>query len=505
MRISRCFYPILALAALLWTLAGCGGPDGGDVPADGSYQVEVALEGGSGRAGVQSPAELSVSGGEMTVTLVWSSSSYDYMVVDEVRYDPVSLEPGATYQIPVTALGRPFAVIADTTAMSAPHEITYTLTVYAPGETAPDKDEPDRSEEPSQSGDVGQAVSRTLTYDHSMPLSYAEGFSVDYYREGYALLSIFGDNSRFLLIPEGMEAPADLAETVTPLRLPLKQVYLTATAVMDMFISLDAMDVLGFTGTKENGWYLKEARTAMAEGRLAYAGNYAAPDYERIYAAGCGLAIENTMIYHAPEVKEQLERFGIPVLVDRSSYELSPLGRMEWIKVYGLLSGREEAANAAFDRQAAAFAAVSEEESTGKTVAFFYITSTGEVNVRRSSDYIPKMIEMAGGRYLPENLGDKGGSAASTLSMQMEAFYAAARDADFIVYNSAIDGELASVDQLLDKGALLKNLKAVREGNVFCTTENLYQSSMELGTLTLDLRRMLSGERDNMTFLYHVE
>lgn len=79
----------------------------------------------------------------------------------------------------------------------------------------------------------------------------------------------------------------------------------------------------------------------MQTGRIAYAGKYSAPDYERILTAECGLAVENTMIYHTPEVKEQLERFGIPVLVERSSYESSPLARMEWIKLYGILLGKE--------------------------------------------------------------------------------------------------------------------------------------------------------------------
>ena len=75
----------------------------------------------------------------------------------------------------------------------------------------------------------------------------------------------------------------------------------------------------------------------MEDGRMLYAGKYNAPDYERILSGSCDLAVESTMIYHSPEVKEQLERLGIPVLVERSSYERHPLGRMEWLKLYGVL------------------------------------------------------------------------------------------------------------------------------------------------------------------------
>ena len=89
---------------------------------------------------------------------------------------------------------------------------------------------------------------------------------------------------------------------------------------MDLFLALDALDSITLSGTRAEGWHLEEAKAAMEAGHIAYAGKYSAPDYEQILAADCGLAIENTMIYHTPEVKEQLERFGIPVLVERSSY-----------------------------------------------------------------------------------------------------------------------------------------------------------------------------------------
>ena len=243
----------------------------------------------------------------------------------------------------------------------------------------------------------------------------------------------------------------------------------------------------------------------MPESILLYAGKYSAPDYERILAEGCDLAIENTMVYHTPEVREQLEKFDIPVLVDYSSYEEEPLGRTEWVKLYGLLTGRTEEARAAFDSEQAAFASIGDAADTGKTVAFFYITSNGEVNVRRSSDYLPKMIELAGGTYLPQNLGEDEDTRSSTISMQMEEFYAAAREADYIIYNSAIDGELSSVEELLGKSELLEEFKAVREGQVYCTTRDLYQSSMELGTITADIHGMLNGEEDGLVYLYRLK
>ena len=102
-----------------------------EVPADGSYTCEVTLEGGSGRATVESPAALTVADGKMTATIVWSSPNYDYMIVDGEKYLPTNTEGNSTFEIPVSALDTALTVTADTVAMSTPHEIEYTLTFAA--------------------------------------------------------------------------------------------------------------------------------------------------------------------------------------------------------------------------------------------------------------------------------------------------------------------------------------------------------------------------------------
>lgn len=348
---------------------------------------------------------------------------------------------------------------------------------------------------------VQQEISSMLEYEDRMELDYAKEFAIDEYKDGYRLISI-SDGSRFLVVPEGKEAPDDLEADIVVLNQPVDHIYLAATAVMDMITSIDALDAIRLSGTKSGGWYIEEAKEAMEEGSILYAGKYSAPDYERIVSEGCRLAIENTMINHAPEVREKLEKFGIPVFLDYSSYETHPLGRVEWVKLYGVLLGKEEQAERAFDGEEAAFEDAICGEPTGKTVAFFFITTNGAVNVRKSSDYIPKMIELAGGTYVFDSLGDAQ-SRSSSVTMQMEEFYATAQDADYLIYNSSIDGEVGSIDELLGKSSLLGDFKAVQEGNVFCTTKNLYQESMSIGTLTKDIHSMLTGETE-MTYLYRL-
>ena len=99
-----------------------------ETPADGTYTCDVTLEGGSGRAAVDSPAALTVADGKMTATIVWSSPNYDYMIVDGEKYLPTNTEGNSTFEIPVSALDTVLDVTADTVAMSTPHQIEYTLT-----------------------------------------------------------------------------------------------------------------------------------------------------------------------------------------------------------------------------------------------------------------------------------------------------------------------------------------------------------------------------------------
>ena len=101
-------------------------------------------------------------------------------------------------------------------------------------------------------------ISSELTYDHSMELTYAEEFSVDYYNDGYALATV-ADDGRYLIVPEGKEAPDDLAKDITVLKQPLTNIYLVASAVMDMFVSIDALDSIRFSSQKEDGWYIEAA------------------------------------------------------------------------------------------------------------------------------------------------------------------------------------------------------------------------------------------------------
>ena len=493
---------------------------------DGTYQMEVELLGGSGRASVTSPAKVEIKDGKAVATLEWSSPNYDYMVVDGEKYLPVNTEGNSVFQIPVEAFDQDIAVIADTVAMSTPHEIEYTLNFHAGenGQNAAKADttgqeDADGAEKGQQTAAVGGNPAKTaaapLTYDHSMELSYAENFAVDYYEGGYKLLTTRLNGDRILIVPKHQQASEDAEALVSPsaegepgklivLQEPVKNLYLVASSVMDMFAQLDSMDAISMCGLKEEDWYIPAAKQAMKDGTLLYAGKYSQPDYELLLSQNCSMAIENSMIYHTPEVMEKLGEFGIPTLVEYSSYEEHPLGRVEWVRFFGALLNQEEKADQLFEKQKEALKRVETEESTGKTVAFFYITSNGLVQVRQSTDYIPKMIELAGGKYVFENLGDPD-SRRSTVNLQLEDFYDGAQDADFLVYNTTIDRQVQTLEDLLKKCSLLKDFKAVKNHQVWCTTEDMYQQSMSAGNLIEDFHRMLTGDDKETRYLYRLK
>ena len=328
-----------------------------------------------------------------------------------------------------------------------------------------------------------------LVYESSMELQYAENFTVDYFKGGFCMLTTTMDGQRFLIVPEGKGIPENIEEDIIVLQRPMKDLYLVASAVMDMFCELDGLHTVTFSGQKEENWYIEKARAAMADGKLFYAGKYSKPDYELLVSEGCTLAIENRMISHSPEVIEKLQEFGIPVMVEYSSYGSHPLGRVEWVKFFGALLGKEEEAEKIFEEQTEILDRVSADEKTDRTVAFFFITSNGLVQVRQSFDYVPKMIELAGGKYIFENLGDSE-TKRSTMNMQVEEFYNGAKDADFLIYNSSIDGGVPNMEALLDKCEVLADFKAVQEGNVWCTTNDMYQQSLSIGYLIEDIHDM---------------
>ena len=440
---------------------------------------EFSFSGGSGRVAITCE-QVWMENGQAMASIAFSSPHYTYVKVEGIEYPCTNDENRSVAVIPVN-LNENMEISAQTTAMSTPHEISYSLYI---GLGAPDNE---------ISG---------LKWRNSLALKYAEGFTVDFYDGGYALIDV-KDSARYLVVPESMPVPEGLNPAIIVLQKPLDHIYMSASAVMSLFDALNALDAVRFSSLTQDNWYVENAAAAMERGEILFAGKYNEPNYEMLLLGGCDLAVESMMILHVPQVRELIELLKIPVFVDRSSNEPHPLGRVEWIKLYGVLLDRQGEAETVFDRQALLVESLDIPEGSAPFVAFFSIRPDGSVTVRGSSDYIARSIELAGGHYVFESVSGQETNASVTITM--ETFYMCALDADYLIYNSAIEKPVYSIDELISTQPLLSDFKTVGTGNVFSTKRSLYQSTDEIGTFIEDLRKMLSGETDDMVFLYKLQ
>ena len=348
--------------------------------------------------------------------------------------------------------------------------------------------------------DVSDAPEITgITIESKLVLNYAECFNVYYCADGYKLLDV-KDGAQYLLIPEGKEAPDDLDSDVIVIHQPLQRIYMAATSPMALFDAIDALDTIRLSGETADNWYVQDAVDAMNAGTMVFAGKYSEPDYEMLVSENCDLAIESTMILHSPKVQEMIEMLDIPVFIDRSSYESQPLGRTEWIKLYGAMLNKEKEASEFFDGQAGVVENLKDFKNTEKTVVFFYINTSGAAVVRNPEDYISNMIELGGARNAFRDLQDDSGK--TSVPITMEQFYDTAADADYLIYNASIDSTVKTLDDLLAKDSMFADYKAVKEGNVWTTEKSMYQATDRIAQFTNDINLLVTGgDPDQMVFL----
>lgn len=468
-------------------------------------KIEASLEGGSGRAYIESPVTVRTEGEKSYATLVFSSENYDYVIVGGTKYENENPGGRSTFTVPVDTFDEPLELIGDTTAMSKPHEIEYRIVWGAvdPGDSSPKEGAGEAADaSDTQFGirpdDFDDITIDGCKSDGREALKYATGFDILRFGD-LRLIRIYGVGD-YLLVPEGADAPDALPEGVTALHQPLDKTYLVSTSVMDLIRQIGALSNIRLSGLAAQDWYIEDAAKLMEEGEILYAGKYRAPDYELILSEGCDLAIENTMIYHDPEVKEKLEELGIPVIVETSSYEQNPLGRLEWIRLYGVLFGREEQADDFYSEAVEKIQSLSGFAKSG-SVAMFYVSATGVINVRVPGDYVTNMIEMAGGTYVPGRGDVTVRGSMGTLNMQPEDFYTAAKDADILIYNGTIDGEILSLSDLMAKDPMFSDFKAVKDGRVYCLGSDFFQKTTGMSDFMTDMHDILEGNDKDCVFL----
>ncbi len=347
----------------------------------------------------------------------------------------------------------------------------------------------------------GEDYNGKLVFDHKMELAYAKCFSVDYYKGGYKLAKL-SNGTKMLIVPEKMKIPANLEEGTIVLQQPINNILVSSTPVTSLINAVGKLDAISLTTYDVDSWYIDSVKQALTDGKMTYIGNYKEPDFEKITASGTKFAIFSTML--TEDVAAQLKQLGVEVMLDMSADEEHPLGRVEWAKLYGAMFNCEEKAEEVFNAQKANIDRISQLEETGKSVAVFYITSKGVLYARNADDYISKMIDLAGGQYA---LSDVGVGESGTTKMEMEAFYEKAKDADYIVYIWSLGGKPATLSDFLSRAEVLADMKAVQNGNVWCTTPDFFQIQNTIGDMVSDLRGMMEADAstDELTYLFRLK
>ena len=331
--------------------------------------------------------------------------------------------------------------------------------------------------------------------------TYASQFCIYEYQDGISLIDISG-KEKYLVVPKEKYSDElkESAKVNAVIPRGIENIYLASSSAYSLWAALGAEEKLGFSSIKENDWYIANASNAMKSGRLVYAGKYRMPDYELLLKSGCKLAIESTMILHVPKVKEKLEQLGITVFTDYSSYEDNPLGRLEWIKVYGEISGCQKKALSFFDSQ---IELLKDNGSSKKiTASYFYINTRGMAVVRGSENYISNMLRYAGAEYLcPRVKKEPELKSRPTLSVSMEEFYKASKSADFLFYDGNIDSSCTSLSMLKEKNPLLAEFDAVKKSNVWCAKKAIYQDTAQITKIILELNKIFSASgEEEITF-----
>lgn len=348
-----------------------------------------------------------------------------------------------------------------------------------------------------ENGEIDLKFDGKLEFDHAMELEYAKCFSVDYYKGGYKIAKLV-DNTTMLIVPEGMSVPADAPKDAIILQQPVSNLLVSSTPVTSLINAIGALDAISLTTYDVDSWYIDEVKDALNAGKLTYIGEHREPDYEKITASGATVAFWSTML--TDEVKAQVEQLGLSIVLDQPAEEDHPLARVEWAKLYGAIFNLEDKAEEVYNTQAGYVNEIAKLEDSGKSVAIFYITSKGKLYARNADDYMAKMVDLAGGAYA---LPDVGVGEVGTINMEMEAFYDKAKDADYIIYVWNLGGKPETLADFLARSEVLAEMKAVKAGNVWCTTPDFFQIQDTIGSMINDILLMFEADAsvDALTYL----
>lgn len=337
-----------------------------------------------------------------------------------------------------------------------------------------------------------------LVYESTMELKYAKSFSVDYYKDGYKVLTDW-TGRKTVLVPEGKEIP-EVKEEIDVVQLPINKLGAFSTPIATELRPLGLMDKISLVTTKQDRWHIPEIKQMMEEDKITYVGKNSALDYELIELEKPDLILTTTGTMHGgDETIAKFNEMGVKWLSHASHRETDPRGRLEWVKLIGALFDKEKEAEEFFDAQLEKIVVIEEnvEKLEGERTTFATTFLSGDVYyVRNKGDYEVKMFELAGGEYIFQDLNpDKDGNT----KMTTEEFYKGIENAEILFYNNINGPSIQSIADLTANADYLKDIKAVKDKNVWGFKPHYYQSADHVADILNDLYTILTTPYGEIT------
>ena len=351
--------------------------------------------------------------------------------------------------------------------------------------------------------------------------TFAELFFIEHLKDenekAYSKIEVFDKEKKldtsWLLLPEGVDKVSGAPAGVNIMTFRDRQnIMVSSASTMALINAMDALSKVPMT-TADTTWRIQEIKDAIDKGTVKEVGKYSKPDYEQIISIGAEkhvtFAVFSTMLDSVPDVYDQLTKTcNLRIMRDQSSYESHPLGRTEWIKIYGEIFDMRDKSDAVFNGQVEILnettSKINVPEAERKTVLIFYTTSTKDTfYVRNAADYVTELVNLGGGKQVAEIGPGKSGNT----KMTQESFIQECSQADYVLYNwtsgaSGVKDE--SLQGLIDArlGDWFKDFKAYKEGNVWRTSNDFYQKMDKMGEMVADIYKMLYGENVSDTLTY---
>lgn len=314
---------------------------------------------------------------------------------------------------------------------------------------------------------------------------FSSQFTITKLEDGYKLIKTGGSTS--LVIPEGKEVPKNVSKDITIVKLPIKRIVTLSTADISFIETLKSADKIVAINREPKEIELKQTKKLIEDKKIIFVGKSGSLDFEKIASVNPDFSFMLTENYsYFGKVSAKFTELGIPWTTVRLNREDDPRAKLEWIKFFAAFLGKEKEAEEIYKAQVDEIYKIEQsikDLKDHKKIIEFRVSKKG-VSVRKSGDYVNRMISIAGGvNPLSESI--KGDAGTETVSF--EEFYKLAQDADILIHEN-MNEILDTKEKMLKYSNTLKDLKAFKENNVWTTSKDYWQQTDKLGEMIKELK-----------------